>query len=223
MDRDRTHYEVLGVARNATLADMRRAHRELARLLHPDHLATVRLEPEDRRLADVRIREVNEAWRVLGDAVQRAGYDATLPDEPVPWIPPWEAPRPSPSRPPQRTATARRNDHIHLKSQAEPVRPFRWGPLMACLAIMVAGVVTLAVIAARSGPSTSSPAPSVPSGACVSIAPGPETVTVSCSGANDGKVVGFAARAADCPPGSKVRRLAQGDLSLACLVTVTVP
>jgi molecular chaperone DnaJ len=64
---ERDYYEVLGVARNASEADIKRAFRALARELHPD----VSAAPD----ADGRFREVAEAYEVLSDPDRRATYD----------------------------------------------------------------------------------------------------------------------------------------------------
>ena len=61
--RKRDYYEVLGVDRNATEADVKRAFRELARKHHPD------VNPID---SGEHFREVNEAYAVLSDREQRA-------------------------------------------------------------------------------------------------------------------------------------------------------
>ncbi|MFO1320705.1 MAG: DnaJ C-terminal domain-containing protein [Burkholderiales bacterium] len=61
------YYQTLGVARDATAEDIKKAFRKLARKFHPD----VSKEPD----ADVRMKEVNEAYAVLSDAEKRAAYD----------------------------------------------------------------------------------------------------------------------------------------------------
>ncbi|HEY7512817.1 MAG TPA: J domain-containing protein [Vicinamibacteria bacterium] len=61
-------YEVLGVRRNATAAEIRRAYQKLARLLHPD------LNPGD-PIAAERFRAVSRAFEVLSDPQRRAQYD----------------------------------------------------------------------------------------------------------------------------------------------------
>ena len=62
------HYEILGVAPNAAQADVRKAYLELARRHHPD-----------RPGGDAaRMRDINEAWAVLGDPAARARYDLAL-------------------------------------------------------------------------------------------------------------------------------------------------
>ncbi|MCO5318469.1 MAG: J domain-containing protein [Microthrixaceae bacterium] len=80
MATQRDHYQVLGVERTADGAEIRRAHRRLAHVLHPDrHLEAT---PAERKLADRRMREINEAWNVLRDPQRRASYDRTLGDAP---------------------------------------------------------------------------------------------------------------------------------------------
>jgi molecular chaperone DnaJ len=64
---DRDYYELLGVARNASEADIKRAFRQLARELHPD----VSEEPD----AQERFREVVEAYEVLSKTETRDLYD----------------------------------------------------------------------------------------------------------------------------------------------------
>ncbi|MGH6624456.1 MAG: DnaJ C-terminal domain-containing protein [Burkholderiaceae bacterium] len=63
----RDYYETLGVARDAPADEIKRAWRKLARKFHPD----VSKETN----ADARMREINEAYEVLGDAEKRAAYD----------------------------------------------------------------------------------------------------------------------------------------------------
>lgn len=62
------HYATLGVARNASLADIRKAYRRLARRYHPD------LHPNDPRSEEA-LKQVNAAYAVLSDAESRRRYD----------------------------------------------------------------------------------------------------------------------------------------------------
>ncbi len=63
----RDYYEVLGVPRNASKDDLKKAFRQLARQYHPD----VSSEPN----AEERFKEINEAYTVLNDDQKRAAYD----------------------------------------------------------------------------------------------------------------------------------------------------
>ena len=64
----RDPYEVLGVARGASEADVKKAFRRLARELHPD---VNRHDPE----AEEKFKEAAEAYEILSDAERRATYD----------------------------------------------------------------------------------------------------------------------------------------------------
>ncbi|MBE6927442.1 MAG: molecular chaperone DnaJ [Ruminococcaceae bacterium] len=63
----RDYYEVLGIAKDASEADIKRAYRRMAAKYHPD----VNQEPD----AEERFKEINEANEVLSDADKRARYD----------------------------------------------------------------------------------------------------------------------------------------------------
>lgn len=64
----RDYYEVLGVARGASAAEIKKAYRRLARKHHPD------VNRAD-KTADGRFKELNEANAVLSDPHKRARYD----------------------------------------------------------------------------------------------------------------------------------------------------
>ena len=61
------YYQVLGVARDASDADIRKAYRRLARAHHPDL--------NKQAGAEERFKQIGEAYEVLGDAKNRAAYD----------------------------------------------------------------------------------------------------------------------------------------------------
>ena len=63
----RDYYEIMGVARDATQDEIKRAYRKLARKYHPD----VSKEAD----AEARFKELGEAYEVLKDPEKRAAYD----------------------------------------------------------------------------------------------------------------------------------------------------
>lgn len=63
----RDYYEVMGLDRNASADDIKKAFRSLARRYHPD----VNRDPN----ADLRFKEINEAYEVLSDPERREVYD----------------------------------------------------------------------------------------------------------------------------------------------------
>ncbi len=64
----RDYYEILGVHRDATEDDLKKAYRRLAMKYHPDR------NPGDKE-AEAKFKEVNEAYDALKDAEKRAAYD----------------------------------------------------------------------------------------------------------------------------------------------------
>src|SRR3981189_192913 len=65
----RDYYEVLGVARTATVEEIKAAYRKCALKWHPDR------HPEDKAEAEVKFRESTEAYSILSDAQKRQVYD----------------------------------------------------------------------------------------------------------------------------------------------------
>jgi len=66
----RDYYKILGVAKNATAEQIRRAYRKLAKEYHPDH------NPGKETWANEKFKEINEAYEVLSNAEKKAAYDA---------------------------------------------------------------------------------------------------------------------------------------------------
>ena len=65
---DRDYYEVLGVDKSASAADIKKAYRRLAMKYHPDR-------NNGDKEAEAKFKEIGEAYEVLGDEQKRAAYD----------------------------------------------------------------------------------------------------------------------------------------------------
>ena len=66
----RDFYEVLGVAKNASDEDIKKAYRKLAMKYHPD-----RNQGDSSKVAEEKFKESKEAYEMLSDAQKRAAYD----------------------------------------------------------------------------------------------------------------------------------------------------
>ena len=190
-----SHYDVLGVAPTATHEEIRVAYHEKARQLHPDRVG----EQEDARRA---MQDVNEAWRVLGDAGRRAAYDraaaaaaaaaAASPRQSEPVPSDWD--RPFPGTP------------------AEPgditIAFVRAAPWVAVLVVLVAIVIFTAF--ARHTSSTSDLV-----GKCVVTEQG-EPHSVPCNEPSDGRVIAVVDSESRCGVNTIAHATAGGDW--LCLV-----
>lgn len=70
MATNRDYYEILGLDRNASEDDVKKAYRKLAREHHPDMV-----DKSDKAAAEKRFKEINEAYQVLSDPQKRRMYD----------------------------------------------------------------------------------------------------------------------------------------------------
>ena len=62
------YYEILGVQRDASDTDLKKAYRKLAMKYHPDR------NPND-KVAEEKFKEISQAYEILSDAKKRAAYD----------------------------------------------------------------------------------------------------------------------------------------------------
>ena len=72
----RDYYEVLGVNKNATDEELKKAYRKLAKQYHPD------ANPDNKAEAEAKFKEVNEAYETLSNPQKRQMYDQFGPDGP---------------------------------------------------------------------------------------------------------------------------------------------
>ena len=68
MAEKRDYYEVLGVDKNASEAEIKRAYRKVAKKYHPD------MNPGDKE-AEEKFKEAAEAYEVLSDPEKKSKYD----------------------------------------------------------------------------------------------------------------------------------------------------
>lgn len=68
MPEKRDYYEVLGVDRNASETDLKKAYRKLAKQYHPD------INPDNKE-AEAKFKEISEAYAVLSDPQKKQQYD----------------------------------------------------------------------------------------------------------------------------------------------------
>jgi molecular chaperone DnaJ len=182
-----THYEVLGVDRDASLSQVRAAFRRLARAHHPDTSRSGSTES---------LAPINEAWRVLGDSALRRAYDRSLAaGEPFEPVPEWTStPTPTIVLPPESS--------------------FPWR-FLAGMTVVGIGIVLLGVFTYT--PSKPGPPDNVlEKGSCVVIEDNGDASEVNCDTDHDGVVESLITSDQRCPPEFEPHRDRQG-LGVACI------
>lgn len=165
-----THYERLGVKPSASVDDIRRAYRNLARAHHPDATGAG---------TGVDMAAVNEAWRVLSDPARRAVYDASLRSTRR------SVPVPAPS-------SSSTDDDLDDDTGFVPIRhplarlgiPLPWIIVLGVLAV----IFVFTAYAVRSSGGSPKPDGVIQVGSCVTVAPDGVAET-ACDSAHDGRVV----------------------------------
>lgn len=211
-ERAASHYQRLGVTPSASTEEIRTAYRALASRLHPDHAAGS--SAAERSLAERRMREINESWRVLQDTTRRRAYDDSRVGA-------------ASRRPPERGPASRvttvdvRVDDDDLVDVLPPMTGFTAGlyrhvPWVA-LVIVFGLIFVVSAYAGGHDESPVKPEPTSEVGDCINVKAGTETIVVPCTGAHEFEIVASAGRPGDCPTGSEGRRFAL-DGHFDCLV-----
>jgi hypothetical protein len=184
----RSHYDVLGVSSRASADDVRRAYLDRAREAHPDR----HIDASGAQRADVerRIREVNEAWRVLGNPRRRRRYDL--------------------ERAPETLFASRRDgtmphDYVPAGAVLEKVdattRLIRGLPWMVLVFVMFAIFVFTAY--AVTGGDKAKPVPGNNLARCVAVASGPAVTPSPCGTPGARLVIAEVDTNQQCPLGSE--------------------
>lgn len=209
---ERTHYQVLGVAPSASTEEIRRAHRQLARVLHPDRLADT--APAERTLAERRMREVNAAWTTLSDPNRRRDYDRALAGATASTTRRAGAPATSTAARPSRSTRpedAADPDLAYARARAAEIDPdepdlsaghfwlLRRGPVVLVVLVGLLLFVVTAYAGGNASRETGAPSTTLEVRVCVRNVEGRPSVWVSCEGPNDGRVVTFVQQPLDCP------------------------
>jgi DnaJ-domain-containing protein 1 len=185
----RTLYDVLGVVPTAAADEVRRAYLARARESHPDRY--VDASPAQRNAAEGRMREVNEAWRVLGNPRRRRRYDLEL----------------MPARPHQADVRfASRSDGtmpevIEYEDVDGTARIIRGLPWMIVVVVLFAIFVFTAY--ATTGGGTTTPLPANNLGRCVRPAGDSSVEPAACGSPGARLVIATVDPTQQCPVGSE--------------------
>ncbi len=219
LDSVASHYDVLGVSKSSTTEQIRRAYYQQARAWHPDRF--VGKPTAEAAKAEAAMREVNEAFRVLGDQQRRTTYDGSFGagaagsgritvDDGVTRIDPRLLD-------PEYLVRRRRQQEDSIT--AHHSRMMNVIPWLGFLALL-AGIFVFTAYATRTDgvPPVEFPGPEigVSANACVRLIQGGSLTEVPCNRVNDGQVVGARFPDGVCPPFTN-REISISDDRIVCL------
>ena len=75
---EKNYYDILGVKKDASKDDIRRAFKKLSLKYHPDK--HINDSEEDKKKAEEKFKEINEAYETLSDDKKRQEYDNPIPE-----------------------------------------------------------------------------------------------------------------------------------------------
>jgi hypothetical protein len=120
------YYQLLGVEKSASAADIKRAFRRLAIKYHPDK------NPDPQ--AEELFKQISEAYDVLGDPVKRVDYDIKLTNPR--WPVPTQAPRHrDPAYRPNRPKVRRKSDQERIRDLMAEYLPYTQKISIFCFAV----------------------------------------------------------------------------------------
>jgi molecular chaperone DnaJ len=196
-----THYDTLGVRRDASADEIRSAYRAIARRVHPD------AQPGNASVGSAKgpdMAALNEAWRVLSDPGRRALYDAALRDaasgsrtqstgSAVP---------PSTRRAPDPPAG------VNIGGAGRDDRRFPKWPFVLLFVLAVIFIVTAGALYQPEEPE--GPDNWLVPGSCVAVQTNRDAVEVGCGGPHDATVVTVVGFDSACPTDTETYRDRQG-------------
>jgi len=194
----RSHYDVLGVAPDASMETIRESYRRLAREFHPDRTVGSAAGGD-------KMPEINAAYHVLSDPARRAVYDAQRREGPV---------AAGPTGPSGRSTQS--DDQREGYRFAYPDGPARipWRGLLVASAIAIIGIIVLAQFVEPGEPAP--PDGILRTGDCVEILENGDADEIACVGPGDVVVRQFIAFDRVCSNGLEPHRDRQG-MGVACV------
>lgn len=216
-----TYYEILGVESDASHEVCKRAYLDRALRWHPDRQPD---DPAVRERAEFRMRELNEAWRVLQSPGRRADYDRSL-GRSAPTARAgtgWAGTGPMPGPIPEATPVAA-PDGVGSRRTVVAPRDGSLG-LAPYLPLLVLGGILAAIFVFTAFAKPGAPGDDVdlsttarfPRGACVRVYVDGDADVVPCTEPSSGRVAGTATVPLTCPADTVAVSL-PGGKDLLCL------